>query len=76
MPELPEVETFRRMFLPLLNSPLLSVTAPSPTPPKKFLSAEDIAHFRRATITEAERKGKLIRLTLSTGKYVYIHQVS
>jgi formamidopyrimidine-DNA glycosylase len=63
------------MLATLEGSPLTSASAPSPTPPKKFLSPSELSSLPGQTVLRAERKGKLIRLVLSGGSFLYIHQM-
>ena len=73
MPELPEVEDFRQILLPLVgeskkNEPLvLERDSLDKKPPRKFVSDEDIEHINKTKyyVTQAMRKGKLICLVLT-----------
>ena len=83
MPELPEVENFRRLLLPLVSKQhVLKLTRHSPgVPPRKFLSDEDIdeIHNTKYIVTDVTRKGKLIWMELTKKgsskqkKYLSVH---
>jgi formamidopyrimidine-DNA glycosylase len=67
MPELPEVESFRHMLLPLVSSSTaLSIELTiSGKPPKNFVSQEDVAALNNKTyLVDVKRKGKLIGMVL------------
>ena len=66
MPELPEVELFRRLLLPLVSSSLtLSIELTSEKPPNKFISKEDVALLNnQVSLVDVKRKGKLICMEL------------
>lgn len=65
MPELVEVENYRRLLLPLCsNTTPLSVECSSPTPPKVFLTEDNVASLKQSCVRDVERKGKLLRLVL------------
>jgi formamidopyrimidine-DNA glycosylase len=66
MPELPEVELFRRLLLPLVSSSLtLSIELTSEKPPNKFISKEDVALLNNQVyLVDVKRKGKLICMEL------------
>uniref|UniRef100_A0A7S2XJ90 Formamidopyrimidine-DNA glycosylase catalytic domain-containing protein n=1 Tax=Attheya septentrionalis TaxID=420275 RepID=A0A7S2XJ90_9STRA len=66
MPELPEVENFRRLLLPLVSKAgTLSLECTSSAPPRKFPSALDFkALHKNCRVSRVERKGKLICLVL------------
>ena len=69
MPELPEVENFRRLLLPLVSKehPLvLERCSLEKTPPRKFISDDDISEIqkKKLVVTDVLRKGKLICMLL------------
>jgi formamidopyrimidine-DNA glycosylase len=69
MPELPEVEQFRRILLPLVSqasSPHgLEVELVRDNPPRKWLSADDVQAITRAYFcADVLRKGKLLCMVL------------
>jgi formamidopyrimidine-DNA glycosylase len=71
MPELVEVENYRRQMLPLVASAekgnalsTITVDCPSETQPKSFPSLTDFDFIRKCSISKIEQKGKLIRLCL------------
>jgi formamidopyrimidine-DNA glycosylase len=66
MPELAEVELFRRLLLPLVSSALtLSIELTSEKPPSKFISKEDVALLNNQVyLVDVKRKGKLICMEL------------
>jgi formamidopyrimidine-DNA glycosylase len=66
MPELPEVELFRQLLLPLVSSSLtLSIELTSEKPPNKFISKEDVALLNNQVyLVDVKRKGKLICMEL------------
>lgn len=72
MPELPEVENFRRLLLPLVSkTSTLSLECTSTSPPKKFLSPEDLDVLNKnCRVKSVERKGKLICMVLECIKKV------
>lgn len=84
MPELVEVENFRRILLRLksnANIPL-HIELPSPTVPKVFPDESQIETVKRCLVKDVERKGKLLRLVLqqtdtefddNTNIYLYLH---
>jgi len=84
MPELVEVENFRRILLRLksnVNAPL-HIDLPSPTVPKVFPTESQIETVKRCLVKDVERKGKLLRLVLqqtdkefddNTNIYLYMH---
>lgn len=68
MPELPEVEHFRQVLLPLVsNEQPLHVTLISKSPPKKFPSVDEWACLgnNNCFVQSVERKGKLICMHIS-----------
>jgi formamidopyrimidine-DNA glycosylase len=82
MPELPEVENFRRLLLPLVSKHhALTLTRHSPgIPPRKFLSDQDVdeIHSTKFVVSDVCRKGKLIWMELtkkgsSDKKYLSVH---
>jgi formamidopyrimidine-DNA glycosylase len=69
MPELPEVEQFRRILLPLVSHPSsphgLEVELARDNPPRKWLSADDVQAITRTYFcADVLRKGKLICMVL------------
>lgn len=69
MPELPEVENFRRLLLPLVSMehPLvLERCSLEKAPPRKFISDEEISEIQnqKLVVTDVLRKGKLICMLL------------
>ena len=67
MPELPEVERFREILLPLISSSqCLEIECPSPIPPKKFLSIPQRTLLQNSRVKNVKRKGKLLCLILET----------
>jgi formamidopyrimidine-DNA glycosylase len=82
MPELPEVESFRRLLLPLICSQKLTLELMKENPPKKFLSQEDITQLSgKCFVKDVLRKGKLIAVVLGcqrkirnqTTLYLFVH---
>lgn len=74
MPELPEVEQFRRLLLPLVSKTgrlQLARLSLETKPPRKFLSDEDInvINEKDFCVSDVQRKGKLICLILQSDKY-------
>ena len=74
MPELPEVEQFRRLLLPLVSKTgrlQLARLSLETKPPRKFLSDEDInvINEKDFCVSDVQRKGKLICLILRSDKY-------
>lgn len=67
MPELPEVEHFRRLLLPLASSSnTLSFELTSEKPPRSFISKDDVAILNdKVYLTDVKRKGKLICMILT-----------
>jgi formamidopyrimidine-DNA glycosylase len=72
MPELPEVENFRRLLLPLVsNVSKLSVRITGEKPPRKFLTAEEAAALNEnCYVKDVVRKGKQIAIVLDCIKKV------
>jgi formamidopyrimidine-DNA glycosylase len=73
MPELPEVENFRRLLLPLVSGehPLrLERKSLEKSPPSKFVTDDEINEVHRSdlVVSDVLRKGKLICLVLKKGK--------
>ena len=69
MPELPEVENFRRLLLPLISSkdPLnLERCSLEKIPPRKFITDDEISDIqnRKLVVADVLRKGKLICMVL------------
>jgi formamidopyrimidine-DNA glycosylase len=69
MPELPEVENFRRLLLPLVSksNPLsIRLVDPANSPKRKFISQQDVDRLNnQVTLIDVQRKGKLICMILS-----------
>lgn len=67
MPELVEVENYRRLLL-TLKSPnprsLLSIELPSSSNPKNFPTKDDFDTIQKCRLKDVERKGKLLRMVL------------
>eukprot|EP00536_Pseudo-nitzschia_multiseries_P007190 jgi/Psemu1/296487/fgenesh1_pm.166_\ len=69
MPELPEVQNFRRLLLPLVSEkhPLrLERRSLDKAPPRKFIKEEeiDIIHSSELVVADVLRKGKLLCMVL------------
>mmetsp|Transcript_1884 Transcript_1884/g.2299 ORF Transcript_1884/g.2299 Transcript_1884/m.2299 type:complete len:378 (-) Transcript_1884:49-1182(-) len=74
MPELVEVENYRKHLLTLTipetediskyTSSSIQFECPSPSPPRIFLSQSDFDHIEKCYVCSVERKGKLLRLLL------------
>lgn len=66
MPELPEVENFRRLLLPLAaKSETLFIDSPSPNPPRSFLTADQVELLSgKYHVKDVLRRGKLICMVL------------
>ena len=66
MPELPEVEHFRGLLLPLISRTApLSVELLSEKPPKSFISRQDVSDLNEhCYLVDVKRKGKLLCLIL------------
>ena len=65
MPELPEVENFRRLLLPLAGHETLSLECPQQNPPRSFLTPEQIHSLSgNCRVKNVLRKGKLICMEL------------
>lgn len=81
MPELPEVEQFRQLLLPLVSetSPLhLTRASLEKTPPRKFLSDDDIQMINQGEycVSDVRRKGKqlcIILMNISSMRYLFVH---
>lgn len=81
MPELPEVEHFRQLLLPLVSdTSVLQLTRKSleKTPPRKFLSDDDVQKINQGEyhVSAVRRKGKQLCLNLkndSSACYVFVH---
>ena len=75
MPELPEVESFRRLLLPLVSSSTtLSFELTSDKPPKSFVSQDDVAALNNKTyLIDVKRKGKRICMVL---KCMHMHNMN
>ena len=66
MPELPEVEGFRRLLLPLVGAGRLSVKLLGDKPPRKFLSKDQVSLIHQQhVVKEILRKGKVICIVLA-----------
>lgn len=66
MPELPEVENFRKLLQRLVSESPLSMKAIGEKPPKIFLSKDDVESINeKCYLLEVLRKGKLICMVLS-----------
>jgi hypothetical protein len=72
MPELPEVENFRKLLLPLVSKKsLLSIESTSDNPPRTFLSTEDIALINKnCHVSNVLRKGKQLCMVLECKKVI------
>lgn len=69
MPELPEVEQFRQILIPLISkSCYLEVESPTKNPPKKFLTKTQIEYLKCSRVIDVKRKGKLLCLVLGKVK--------
>ena len=78
MPELPEVEHFRQLMLPLVvnneetssHSVLLKVECPSATQPKNFPTNEELQFINKYPhqVKDVLRKGKLLCIVLQNMK--------
>jgi formamidopyrimidine-DNA glycosylase len=69
MPELPEVESFRRMLLPLASQATpLKLELVKENPPRQFLSQKEVDDINNNnyTVKDVRRKGKLICMELTT----------
>jgi formamidopyrimidine-DNA glycosylase len=86
MPELPEVEQFRRLLIPLISTKhalQLERHSLDRQPPRKFLSDADIdeIHAFKYVVSDVLRKGKLICMVLTSKnnnavtkrKYLMVH---
>ena len=83
MPELPEVENFRRLLLPLVSTehPLeLERCSVEKSPPRKFISDDEMSDIqdRKMMVSDVIRKGKLICMVLNekqknVKKYLFLH---
>jgi formamidopyrimidine-DNA glycosylase len=82
MPELPEVEHFRQLLLPLISEfPLIiERLSTDKTPPRKFLSPEQINNLSgKCRVTDVLRKGKLLCMVLEssektiTNHFLFLH---
>lgn len=88
MPELPEVEHFRTLLLPLVSSSSSQEKQPlklercslHTKPPRRFVTDDEVARINRAqfTVSEILRKGKLIVMKLEnqkndTARYLLVH---
>lgn len=73
MPELPEVENFRRLLLPLVSRehPLvLERCSMEKAPPRKFISDDEMSDIQnnKMVVSDVMRKGKLICMILKEKK--------
>jgi formamidopyrimidine-DNA glycosylase len=81
MPELPEVENFRQLLLPLVSDthPLhLERSNLDKKPPRKFLSDDDILQIntQKYRLSNVLRKGKLLCMVLQNDqdtKHLFVH---
>eukprot|EP00568_Trieres_chinensis_P006611 CAMPEP_0183290862 /NCGR_PEP_ID=MMETSP0160_2-20130417/449_1 /TAXON_ID=2839 ORGANISM="Odontella Sinensis, Strain Grunow 1884" /NCGR_SAMPLE_ID=MMETSP0160_2 /ASSEMBLY_ACC=CAM_ASM_000250 /LENGTH=391 /DNA_ID=CAMNT_0025451549 /DNA_START=58 /DNA_END=1233 /DNA_ORIENTATION=+ len=69
MPELPEVEHYRRLLLPLVAAPSkstsgLEIELTVPVPPKSFPAESELKSLGDYRVSDVTRKGKLVRLEL------------
>lgn len=76
MPELPEVEHFRRLLLPLQSdtTPLVLEIC-NDNPSKKFVTPEQVSFLNDAAIKikAIRRRGKLICMDLSNQQFLLVH---
>lgn len=83
MPELPEVENFRSLLVPLISRSFrLNVELVNDKPPRRFLSADDIhlINSSECHVADVVRKGKLICMimeptntSITTKLYLFLH---
>lgn len=82
MPELVEVEHFRKLLLPLIRvggggESKLRIETPSPTKPKGFPSKEEWDELTEFSVKDVLRKGKLLRIELECrghdDRHLYLH---
>jgi formamidopyrimidine-DNA glycosylase len=83
MPELPEVENYRQLLLPLqsdIHTIQVERLSLDKKPPRKFLSDEDIESInqQKYQVSNVVRKGKLLCLVLKNAKkeetkYLFVH---
>jgi formamidopyrimidine-DNA glycosylase len=70
MPELPEVENFRRLLLPLISKSIplsIRILNPENSPKRKFISQQDVDKLNnQVLLIDVQRKGKLICMILSS----------
>jgi formamidopyrimidine-DNA glycosylase len=75
MPELPEVEHYRRLLLPLLGQQI-KFTLCSEKPPRTFVTQEQVESLQSSKLVDVLRKGKLLCLILEkskTKRYLFLH---
>ena len=74
MPELPEVENFRRLLLPLVSKGELStltIECPSQSPPRTFITPEQVKSLNgNCCVKDVLRKGKLICMVMECVKKI------
>jgi formamidopyrimidine-DNA glycosylase len=78
MPELPEVENFRLLLVPLVSpSSRLQVTLVNDKPPRRFLSTDDVKLINSSEchVENVVRKGKLICMILQPTKDTIINKL-
>lgn len=81
MPELPEVECFRRMLLPLINKKEpLHLELVNENPSRKFISPEQVEEINNSSlcVLEIKRRGKQICLCLGApnevpSQFLFVH---
>ena len=85
MPELPEVEDFRQLLLPLMNNKKknylhLERCNLDKKPPRKFITDDEINYINQHqfVVVDVLRRGKLICMVLTTPSsikknYLYVH---
>ena len=66
MPELPEVESFRRLLLPLVSkTETLTIELADTKPPRNFVSQEQVLELsNHVQLVDVKRKGKLMCMVL------------
>jgi formamidopyrimidine-DNA glycosylase len=81
MPELPEVECFRRMLLPLVSTKeVLHLELVGGNPSRKFVTPEQVEHINQSSlcVQDIKRRGKQICLYLGKAngppsQYLFVH---
>lgn len=74
MPELPEIETIKReVEKNILGKKIISVAVNNPKVIKQPAKNDFIAGLKNTVIKKAARKGKLLILELSSGKFLTLH---